>query len=90
MIRAVVFALLVTPVAANASYCDKFQVLTKQAAELRQQAIKIKHKPTNLIEQEMLNNLFQFPGYRKDEQKRKAASRFTRYWNEACRAGWYF
>lgn len=89
MIRAVVFALLVTPIAVNASYCDNFQALTKRAAELRQKAVKIDHEPTNLIERDMLNNLFQFPGFRTDVEQRKAVLRFTNNWNEACRAGWY-
>lgn len=89
MIRSLVALVLLSPVTVQANNCDNFYKLALKAGELRQQGLMIDHKPRTFLEDRMMVNLFQFPGYRKDEERRKAATRFANYWNEACRAGWY-
>lgn len=92
MKRAIGFAVwLVLMMGSPTAYadCNDFRQLVVHGIEARMDGRKIKHVATNQMEQDMLNNLFQVPGYRGAKERKQAIKIFVADWMNACRTGVY-
>lgn len=69
--------------------CDDFTLLAEEAMTARQDGYMHQFEPSNVYEQSMKVNLFQWPRYRAEDRKARAVYIFSQDWRTACVKGIY-